>query len=87
MHGRHTRTPSWDAHVTEPELFINEVEVIMQAFALIGFEKSLSALFVMPRFISLTALHSRENMHQAGFITTLLEDIRVSSAVGFDLLL
>ena len=68
------RCPGGYADITEPKGFIDEVEVIMEAFARGGFQRGVAGLLVMPGAIGGTGLHGREDMDQAGMITALGED-------------
>lgn len=58
------RRPRRNAEVAKPKFFINEIEVIMQTFTLVKFQKRFSACFVVPRLVSITAFHNGENMDQ-----------------------
>jgi hypothetical protein len=51
------RTPSRHADIEKPELLINKIEVIVQAFAIVGLKKRLVRLFVMPWLIGLAGFH------------------------------
>jgi len=69
------RCPGRNADVTEPDLLIDEVEVVVQAFAGGGFEKGAMGGLVVPRSVRRTGLHGRENVHQPGVIAALGEDL------------
>lgn len=51
--------------IAEPEFFVNEIEIVMKAFALIKFQECLPRRFIMPWFISIATFHGRKDMDQA----------------------
>lgn len=63
-----TGQPRWYSDVTKPQFFIDEIKVEMQALALIGFQKGLAAIFVMPWLECRTLFHGREDPYQSGMI-------------------
>jgi len=65
--GRHTK-------VTQPQLWMNEIEVVMQAFRLGGLEISLAGSLIMPRFKGGAGLHCREDMNHTGVIAPLVNN-------------
>jgi len=56
--------PGRHSDVAKAQFFIHEIKIVVQAFALIGFQKGLAALFVMPRFECRALFHGRENPDQ-----------------------
>ncbi len=60
--------PEWEpcgnAKIAKPEFFINEIEVIMETFALVKFQERFPGCFAVPGLVSVTAFHSGENMDQ-----------------------
>ena len=64
------RRPSWYTQITEPEIFVDIIEIIVKAPARIIFEKCFMALFVMPWFISCAGLHCRKNMNDSRMISS-----------------
>lgn len=69
------RTPGGDAHIAKTKLFVDKIEVVVQAFSIVWFEEGLVGLFVVPWFVGLTWLHSREYMNEPRVIASLFEDI------------
>jgi hypothetical protein len=68
------RTPGGHAQITQPEFFVDEVEVIMQALAAVGFEKRTVRLLVVPGLVRAATLHGREHVHQTGMVSPFGED-------------
>lgn len=62
--------PGRDPDVAKPQLFIHEIKIEVQTFALIGFQKGLAALFVMPRLVCRAWFHGRENPYQSRMFAT-----------------
>ena len=60
-------------HVTQTEFFVDEVEVIVQAFAVVGNQVSLSGLFVVPWLVCRAGLHRREDAHQSRVLSAFLQ--------------
>ncbi len=52
-------------HVTEAKFFIDEIEVVMQALAVIGHKIGLAGLFVVPWLVRRTWLHRRQDADQS----------------------
>lgn len=73
------RRPGRDTEVTEPKFFVNEIEVIVEAFALVKFKECLPRGLVMPWLISIALFHGRKDMDQplglAGFPNDLLDAV------------
>jgi hypothetical protein len=69
------RRPRRDSEITQAKLGINEIEVVMQAFAAVVFEECFVCCLVMPGLIARTGLHGREYMHKAGMRTALNDDV------------
>ena len=67
--------PGGYSEVTKAKRGIDEIEVIVQAFATVVFEEGLVRIFVMPGFIAHTGLHCRKNMYQAGMLPSLGDNI------------
>ena len=65
--------PCRHPHVTQAGFFIHEAEVIVQAFAVVGNQIRLTGLFAVPRLVSRTGFHSREDAHQTGVLAPLLQ--------------
>jgi hypothetical protein len=69
------RRPRRHSEITQAKLGINEIEVVMQAFAAVVFEECFVCCLVMPGLIARTGLHGREYMHKAGMRTALNDDV------------
>lgn len=69
------RRPRRHSEITQTKLGIDEIEVVMQTFAAVVFEKCFVGFLVMPGLIARTWLHCREDMHKAGMRTALNNDI------------
>ena len=67
-------TPSRHTQVTQTELSIHEVEVIVKALAAVGLEESFMRLFVMPGLVGRTSFHRREDVNEAGMIPALTQN-------------
>jgi hypothetical protein len=72
------RTPCWDTEITKPIDSVNKIEIIVEAFALIGFNECPSSLFIMPGLVSIADFHGREDMDE----TFRLPDPRLSLLNG-----
>jgi len=68
------RCPSGYTQVAQSQLWVDEVEVVMQTFRLGGLEESLSSGLVMPGLERGAGFHCREDVDQTGVITTLGDD-------------
>jgi hypothetical protein len=64
------RTPSRHAQIDQPELGIDEVEVVVQALAAVRAQEGLMRLLIVPGLVGITRLHRRDDMHQPGMIPT-----------------
>jgi hypothetical protein len=62
------RTPSRHAQIDQAQLGVDEVEVIMQAFAAVRAQEGAMRAFVVPRPITVAGLHRRDDMHQARMV-------------------
>ena len=58
------RRPGGDTQITEAQFFVNEIKIIVEAFALVKFKECLSSGLIMPRLISAALFHSRKNVDQ-----------------------
>ena len=58
------RRPSRDTEVTEPKFFVNEIEIIVETFALVKLKECLACLLVMPWLISIALFHGRKDVDQ-----------------------
>ena len=69
------RQPRGHAHVAEAQFLVDEIEVVMQALAVIGNQICLPGLFVVPWLVGRTGLHGRENTDESGLLTPSGEDL------------
>jgi hypothetical protein len=67
-------TPRRNANIAQAQLFVDEIKVLVQAFAVLGPQVGLPRFLVVPRLVGGTGFHGREDAHQAGVIPSLLED-------------
>lgn len=56
-------TPRWNMQVKKPEILINEVKTIVQAFSAVAFQIYLTRSLVAPWLVRITHLHRRYDMH------------------------
>jgi hypothetical protein len=64
------RTPCRHAQIAQPQLFVDEVEIVVEALAVAGTQERFPGALVMPRLVRQTGLHRREDRHQPGVRTT-----------------
>ena len=73
------RRPGRDTEVTEPKFFVNEIEIIVETFALVKLKECLSRGLVMPGFISIALFHGGKDVDQplglSGFLNDLLNPV------------
>jgi hypothetical protein len=69
------RAPGRHPQVAQAQLFINEVEVVVQSFALGSFDKGLARSLIMPRLVGFTLFHSRQDVHQPWMVAAALYDL------------
>jgi hypothetical protein len=69
------RRPGRHAHIAQAKLCVDEVEVLVQTLAGDRLEKGLAARLVVPGAIRRAGLHGAEDVHQAGPIAALGEDL------------
>src|SRR6516162_10618563 len=67
--------PGGSANIPQAQLFIEEIKVVVQAFAVVGPQVGLPSFLVVPRLVGGTRFHGREDAHQAGVMPPLLEDL------------
>jgi len=68
-------SPGWHPQITQPQIFQNEVEIVMDALGLRAPKKRLAGLFIMPGFKGRTGLHGREDMDEARMVPPLGDDL------------
>jgi len=61
-------TPGWYPQVDQAELGVDEVEVVMQAFAGIRPQEGAMRAFVVPGLVAVAGFHCRDDMNQAGMV-------------------
>ena len=74
-------TPCRHAQVTQPDLAIDEVKVVVEALAGVGLKGGLAARFVVPGPVAVASFHRRDDVHQSRMIAAPLEHL------GHDILL
>src|SRR6266478_4795540 len=62
------RTPRRHAQIDQAQLGVDEVEVVVQAFAGIRPQEAAMRLFVVPRLVGVAGFHRRDDMDQAGMV-------------------
>ena len=68
-------TPGGNAHITQSQFFVDEIEVVMQALAVVGAQVRLTRRLVVPRPIRGTRFHGGEDPDQTRVLASLLEDL------------
>ena len=64
------RAPGRHAQIDQAQLGVDEVEVVMQAFAGIRPQEGAMRVLVMPGLVGVAGFHRRDDMHQAGTVAT-----------------
>ena len=64
------RAPGRHAQIDQAQLGVDEVEIIMQAFAGIRPQEGAMRVLVMPGLVGVAGFHRRDDMHQAGTVAT-----------------
>ena len=62
------RAPGRHAQIDQAQLGVDEVEVVMQAFASIRPQEGAMRVLVMPGLVGVAGFHRRDDMHQAGTV-------------------
>jgi len=65
-----TGQPCWYPYIAQPQFLIDEVEVVVQAFAVVGLQEGLARLLVVPRLIGRARFHGREDVHHPRSLAT-----------------
>ena len=68
-------SPGRHPQIAQPQIFQNEVKIVVDAFGLRAPKKRLARLFIMPGFKRGTGLHGREDMDQSRMIPALGDDL------------
>lgn len=66
--------PRRHAQVAEPEVGVDEVEVVVEALAAVGFEERLPGALVVPGLEGRAGLHGAEDVHETGMGAALGQD-------------
>src|SRR5215471_12222086 len=69
------RTPSRYPHVAQPQILVDEIHVVVQAFTIVWLQVCLVRLLVMPRLVATTGLHRGQNAHQSRLFSTLVQHL------------
>src|SRR5215813_1715002 len=69
------RTPSRYSHVAQPQILVDEIHVVVQAFTIVWLQVCLVRLLVMPRLVATTGLHRGQNAHQSRLFSTLVQHL------------
>ena len=67
--------PGGHPDIAKAQIFIDEIEVVMETSALIWFQIGMGRLFVVPRFVCRARFHRGQDGDQAWLIATLLENL------------
>src|SRR6201987_1507888 len=62
------RTPCRHAQIDQAQFGVDEVEVVVQAFAGIRPQEGAMRLFVVPGLVGVAGFHRRDDMDQAGMV-------------------
>ena len=68
-------TPGGHPDIAQPQLFIDEVEVVVQAPPLTGLQVGRAGLFVVPGLVGCAAFHGRKDGHHPRTIAALADDL------------
>ncbi len=68
-------SPGRHPQITQPQIFKDEVEIVVDALGFRASEKGLARLLVMPRLERRTGLQGGEDMDQSRMIATILDDL------------
>ena len=81
------RSPGGDTQVTQPQFFVNEIKVIVEAFTLVKLKECFSSGLIMPRPVGIALLHGRKDMYQpfgfSGFENDFLNAVIFAESVEF----
>ncbi len=88
------RGPCGDTQIAEPKFFVNEIEIIVETFALVKLKECLPIGLVMPWFVSIALFHGRKDVDQpfglSGFLNHFLnpvifaESTQLTNELDFD---
>jgi hypothetical protein len=67
--------PGGYSQIAQPQLFQDDVKIVVKAFGCFPPKKRLARLFIMPGFKRGTRLHGRKDMDQSGMIPALGDDL------------
>jgi len=81
------RCPGWDPHIAQAEGLIDNIEVVVQAFAGGELERGMVGAFVVPGLEGRTGHRGGKNMDQLRMVTAcgkdLLDPILLAKGLGF----
>jgi hypothetical protein len=67
--------PRGHTHVTQTDFLVHEIEIIVQALAVIGHQVRLAGLLVVPWLVSRAGLHRREDAYQSSMLSAFGQDL------------
>jgi len=67
--------PGRHSHITQAELLVDEVEIVVQALAVIRQQIGLARLLVVPWLVGRARLHRREDTYQSWLVTSLVQNL------------
>ncbi len=70
------RTPGRYPQVAKSKLFVDEIEIVVQALAQVGLECRLARGLVVPRPAAIARIHGRDHVHQPRMIATAQDYLR-----------
>src|SRR5439155_21791165 len=68
-------TPGGNTHVAQPQFLVEEIEVVMQALAVVRAQVRLTRRLIVPRPIGGTRFQGGEDPDQTGVLASLPEDL------------
>ena len=69
------RQPGRHPHVAQPQVFVNEIEVVVQALAVVWKQVRLASVLVVPRLVGRARLHRRQDAYQPWLFAPLGQDL------------
>ncbi len=87
------RRPGWNADIDQAKLIVDEIEVVVQAFACVRAQEGLVGFLVMPGLVGATRFHGRDDMREARMIAApgdrlgddvLLADVALRNVLDAD---
>jgi len=65
-------TPSRHPHVAQPQLLVDEIDVVVQALAIVRLQVCLVGLLAVPRLVAAAGFHRRQDAHDSGLFPSLV---------------